>query len=839
MVKVERKRFLGWLQKGLFISLGILLGIGQVQAVKSAEEMDVTYGPLIFSVSIDSLENYAKTGKIARDLEFFTQSLDRESLTQFRIFLRLRFRLSQLKIYRLTHLDIGEALLKELGKLIKTHPQRNGFYALRAALGKAAANPEGWTIIDVMRQFPTQTIQIDAQDILQLSNEVVTLSNYREAAVQAIKQEAKNEASQETFDISQLPDLRQPGSLEFKKETLKLEHRTIRQTTSGLIGNYSFDVDFYLPQNNSQPAPLVIISHGFGGARENFIYLAKHLASHGLAVAIPEHVGSNLTYRQAAFRGKLNQLFSPIEYLARPREISFLLDELEGLLEREPQWKKRINLEQVGIVGHSLGGTTALSLAGAEINTARLEHECKQEKINLNISFVVQCRATSLPPINYNLRDPRIKAAIASNPFGSNLFGPESLSKIEIPTLMLAGSEDQITPVVQEQIHPFVWLKTSPKYLALLVPGEHFSTIEPSVEKTPFIARVLIGTIGETGKNAEIGRGYLQGLSVAFFEVYLRQRSEYQPYLSASYAQTISQDPLSLSLIQSLTPTELETAYGASPPLPIVPETVIATPTPREETVLTEIQRTGKLEVALRKDAPPFGYLDEEGNWTGYCVDLIDSLANHLAKKLNLRDGIEVIPLPSSLDNRFELVQNDTVHLECGPNTIRSDVEKVTFSEPFFISGTHFLVKSSKAEQIKAGGDLQGIRTGVLRKTTTEQFIQERYPQTQTVYFEGPTGTTEALKALIGGKIDIFANDGILSIGEVVNQNLDVDNYALVPKIPLTCDFYGTILPNDDPQWRDTVNSFLKEQKTQQVWDQWFTELFPYVLLNLDYCLKK
>ena len=273
--------------------------------------------------------------------------------------------------------------------------------------------------------------------------------------------------------------------------------------------------------------------------------------------------------------------------------------------------------------------------------------------------------------------------------------------------------------------------------------------------------------------------------------------------------------------------------------MPIVPETVVATPTPREETVLTEIQRTGKLEVALRKDAPPFGYLDEEGNWTGYCVDLIDSLANHLAKKLNLRDGIEVIPLPSSLDNRFELVQNDTVHLECGPNTIRSDVEKVTFSEPFFISGTHFLVKSSKAEQIKAGGDLQGIRTGVLRKTTTEQFIQERYPQTQTVYFEGPTGTTEALKALIGGKIDIFANDGILSIGEVVNQNLDVDNYALVPKIPLTCDFYGTILPNDDPQWRDTVNSFLKEQKTQQVWDQWFTELFPYVLLNLDYCLKK
>ena len=600
MIKVDKKRFISWLQKGLFLSLGILLGIGQPQPVKSAEEINIIYGPLIFDLSIDSLETYAKTGEITRELEFYTQSLDQESLAEFQSFLRLRFNLTQVQVYRLTHLDIGEALLKELGKLIKTHPQRNGFYAIRAGLGKAAANPQGWTIIDVMRQFPTQSIQIDAQDFLKLHDEFVTLSKYREAAVKAIEQEAKNEASQETFDVSQLPDLRQPGSLEFTKKTITIEHRIIRQTPSGLVANYSFDVDFYLPQNNSQPAPLVIISHGFGAVKENFIYLAEHLASHGFAVAIPEHVGSNLSYRQALLQGKLNKLLSPVEYLDRPREISYLLNELEDLLEREPQWKKRINLEKVGILGNSFGGTTALSLAGAEINTARLERECEQEKIDLNVSSLLQCRANSLPPLNYNLRDSRIKAALAGNPLASSLFGPEGISKIEIPTLILAGSEDLITPVVQEQIHPFVWLKTSPKYLALLVPGTHFSTSQESAEGSKFIPKVLLG------ENADIGRGYLQGLSVAFFEVYLRQRSEYQPYLSSSYAQTISEDALSLSLIQSLTPTELQAAYGGSPPLQIVPETVVATPTPRKETTLAKIQRTGKLEVALRKDAPPF-----------------------------------------------------------------------------------------------------------------------------------------------------------------------------------------------------------------------------------------
>ena len=323
-----------------------------------------------------------------------------------------------------------------------------------------------------------------------------------------------------------------------------------------------------------------------------------------------------------------------------------------------------------------------------------------------------------------------------------------------------------------------------------------------------------------------------------FFEVYLRDRSEYLPYLTAAYAESISKKAMSLSLIQSLTPGQLETAYGNPPPQPILPETVIAKRTPTNESVLDEIKRTGQLKVALRKDAPPFGYLDKEGNWSGYCFDLADSLARHLEKNLNLKDGIEVVHLPSSLDDRFELVQNNAVNLECGPNTIRTDVEKVTFSAPFFITGTHFLAKSSFASQFKAGGKLAGIKTGVLKKTTTAQFIKKNYPQTKTVYFQGPAGTTEAVKALEGGKIDLFANDGILSLAEIEVQNLSRENYVLLPKVPLTCDYYGLILPDSDRKWRNTVNSFLREEKTAQVWQKWFTDLFPSVLLNLDYCLN-
>ena len=507
--KLGQNKFISSIRIGVLLSLGILLGICPSKPVKSAEEINIIYGPLSLDLSLDSLETYAETGEITRELKFYTKFLSEKDLSQLQNILKRSFKLNQVTVYKLTRLSLAEQLLKELGKIIKTHPERNGFYPIRAALGKAAANPEGWTIIDVMRQFPTETIQIDAEHLLNLRNELVNLNNYRQAAVQAIAERSNNEAARSNMDLSLLRDLRQPGSFKFKKETITIEHNTLRQTSSGLKGSYKFDVDLYLPQNTDLRAPLIVISHGFGSLKENFTYLAEHLASHGFAVAIPEHIGSNLSYRQALLKERLNTLFSPIEYIDRPREISYLLDELERL----PNWKKQIDLERVGVVGHSLGTTTALSLAGAELNTARLEAECEREKVDLNISHLLQCRASNLPPTNYNLRDPRIKAAIAGMALTSIIFGPEGLGKIEIPTMIVAGSEDIITPVVEEQIHPFIWLKTNSKYLAMLSPGTHFSISgeSSSTQTTQLIPQALIG------ENGEFGRGYLQASSLAFF----------------------------------------------------------------------------------------------------------------------------------------------------------------------------------------------------------------------------------------------------------------------------------------------------------------------------------
>ena len=250
----------------------------------------------------------------------------------------------------------------------------------------------------------------------------------------------------------------------------------------------------------------------------------------------------------------------------------------------------------------------------------------------------------------------------------------------------------------------------------------------------------------------------------------------------------------------------------------------------QEQTVLEKIAETGLLEVGIREDAVPFGYRDINGNLEGLCLDLIAILREELKQKLN-KQVIAIKLYKSTLFNRFELVSDRIVDLECGPNTIRELPEyQIQFSSPFFLTGTQLLVSMDKAKRINPNGSLENVNIGVLRNTSNEQLIEEKYPLANLVQFQGVTGRYRGIQALRGGKIDAFASDGILLVGEALIQNLGLgQNYTLVPKNPLDCEEYGLILPNKDPQWLSFINSVIKTSSARKIYLNWFGEIAPQI----------
>ena len=246
------------------------------------------------------------------------------------------------------------------------------------------------------------------------------------------------------------------------------------------------------------------------------------------------------------------------------------------------------------------------------------------------------------------------------------------------------------------------------------------------------------------------------------------------------------------------------------------------------ETVLAEIQRTGILKVALREDAAPYGYTDEQENLQGYCLDFFWLLKQTLIAALD-RDTILVNLHKSTADNRFTLVADNTVNLECGPNTIGSDIpDNIQFSDSFFISGTQFLTRESNLDYLNVAENLTDIRLGVLNNTTTEEFIKTRYPTSELVLFRGVNGRSRGVQALKQGRIDAMVSDGILLRAEAQQQDLSTTEYPLIPESPLTCDRYGMIITKDS-QWQDLINSLIASPALEVISDNWFGTFVPYL----------
>ncbi|MUG93818.1 alpha/beta hydrolase [Scytonema sp. UIC 10036] len=535
-------------------TLGVLSTLVSAIPGLGAEKIEFTYPPFgDFSISTTSLEAFAKEGKITDEFAFYAKRIKPNQLNQLRDLLQTKFEVSPTLVSQFTYSAIGENLLKRLGELFLTQNRQNGFYALRSALILSAADRDGLTLVNLIRRYPSSALRLNLRETQGIIDNLSELLKKRDVLVVALKEIAETEAAaQSNNDFSQRPDLRRPGSFNWVKKTLSLDDNN---------RNRQFEVDLYLPQArtktlNASAFPVIVISHGVAEDRETFAYVSQHLASYGFAVAVLEHPGSDAKKFRQYFAGLAGPP-EPQELINRPLDVTFLLDELQRLSESDLILKGQLNLQQVGAIGHSLGGYTSLALSGAVIDFEQVRKDCNPNR-SLNLSVFLQCRANQLSPANYPIQDQRIKAVMALNPLISTILGQRGLSQIKVPVMLVGGSQDIFTPAVPEQIRPFTWLQTQDKYLVLMENATHFSTsqkLNSSQEVLPVPPSLI-------GPDPAIAQLYVKALSLAFFQTHLSQQQEYRPYLSAAYAKFISQSPIHLSLIQSFTAEQFAQMYN-------------------------------------------------------------------------------------------------------------------------------------------------------------------------------------------------------------------------------------------------------------------------------------
>lgn len=507
--------------------IGTLTSLGSFVPAQAAQTINfITPSPLKFSLSISSLETFAADGIVDRSLADYMRfaGANEEEKERFREILLRRAEIDPIVLSRLLRTDMGEDMLSRWGQHIAVQGGRNGKYALRGALIKSAFDDNGLSLINVLRHLPTN-IEIDLRRALSLANRVdliITATNFfHDEIFQLAQQEVVNASP---VDFTKLPDLRQPGELGVERKRWELKD---------LSRERIFEVDLYQPEKwRTGQTPVVIISHGLSDSPQNYADYAEHLASYGYLVAVPQHPGSDSQQLQALKVGLSRQIFLTSEFIDRPQDLSYVIDELER--RNKADFGGKLDLNRVAVIGHSFGGYTALAIAGAAIDFEHLKQECERY---LNLSLLLQCQALRLELNTDNLKDERIKAIGITNPLKSAIFGPSGLASVSLPVFVQAGIYDPLTPFVLEQVRPFPWLNTPNKYLSVQEGDIHVNTSNLDAGMESLIDSFTYLSLPESA----LLTSYNQAFLLAFLEVHLLDNKDFLPYMQSAYAEYLSQ----------------------------------------------------------------------------------------------------------------------------------------------------------------------------------------------------------------------------------------------------------------------------------------------------------
>jgi glutamate/aspartate transport system substrate-binding protein len=238
---------------------------------------------------------------------------------------------------------------------------------------------------------------------------------------------------------------------------------------------------------------------------------------------------------------------------------------------------------------------------------------------------------------------------------------------------------------------------------------------------------------------------------------------------------------------------------------------------------LKKVSDTGVITIGYNTDSAPFSFQDDSGAPVGYSVDLCRRIATATKDELGL-DNLEVKFVEISLENRFDAVESGQVDIECSSSTITlSRLAKVDFTLMTFVTGGALVSKENAA--IMTTDDISGKSVAVTRGTTTETaltaHLKESLIDASVILVDSDS---EGIRQLDAGKVQAFASDQVVLIGQIVNSG-DPESYVLSEDI-FSFEPYGLSVRRNDADFRLIANRSLAQiYRTGQfktLFNKWF-----------------
>lgn len=240
---------------------------------------------------------------------------------------------------------------------------------------------------------------------------------------------------------------------------------------------------------------------------------------------------------------------------------------------------------------------------------------------------------------------------------------------------------------------------------------------------------------------------------------------------------------------------------------------------------LARIAETGEIRIGYVPDAPPLSFKDDDGNVTGYSIDLCRHIASAIRFDLGL-EKIDIIFTPLvSIEDRINAIEKNEVDIECGTTTMTlSRRERVDFTLMTFITGSAIL--SRKDNPVSTIDQLEKKRIAVVSGTTTEDVLR-RVAEVNDFRVKLIAIEThdQGIEMLNKGKVDGYASDRAMLIGQVF-RNANVANDYTMTRTALSFEPYAFMIQRGDTGFRLAADralaSLFRTARIRRIYHEWF-----------------
>ena len=223
----------------------------------------------------------------------------------------------------------------------------------------------------------------------------------------------------------------------------------------------------------------------------------------------------------------------------------------------------------------------------------------------------------------------------------------------------------------------------------------------------------------------------------------------------------------------------------------------------------------GTLIVGFDQEFPPMGFIGDDGQYTGFDLEL----AQETAKRL----GLEYKAQPIAWDSKDMELESGNIDCIWNGFTMTGREDDYTWSEPYMENAQVFVVK--KDSGIKSQADLAGKTVEVQMDSSGQKALESNLDLTASF---GQLVTTPdyntAFMDLDQGAVDAICMDTVVAAYQIKSRNADME---ILPD-SLSAEQYAIGFKKGNTELRDKVNATLEEMAADgtlaKISDKWFGE---------------